>query len=82
MLDGGRNPEVPRARSKVKDEGFGVLNEPVGKEGVTSGHLMRLDAFQTLQPRPAVLPFNGRLIGRGDSYVRDVEAVRLISVEI
>ena len=40
VLDGGRNPEIPRATSKVKDEnqlaheGFGVLAEPVGKEGV------------------------------------------------
>ena len=162
VLDGGRNPEVPRATSKVKDEnqlaepvheGFSVLAELVGTEGVTSGprsgeaeltaraetqcfdsipsegnvevatevelnagagrrtrsvetlrkfvnafangvymdtelgdeiacNLMRLDAFQTLQPRPAVLPFNGRLIGRCDGNVRDVEVVGLILVEI
>ena len=161
-LDGGRNPEIPRATSKVKDgnqlaepvhEGFGVLAELVGKEGVTSGprsgeaeltaraepqcfdsipsegnvevtievesnagagrrtssvethrkfvnafangvymeselaneiagNLMRLDAFQMLEPRPAVLPFNGRLIIRCDGNVRDVEVVGLISVEI
>ena len=29
-----------------------------------AGNLLRLDAFQTLQPRSAVLPFNGRLIAR------------------
>ena len=151
VLDGGRNPEVPRARSKVKDEGFAVLTEPVGKEGVSSGprsgeaeltaragtqcfhsipsegktevaievesnagrrttsvetrrkfvnafangvyldtklddeiagNLMRLDAFQTLHPRRAVLPFNGRLIERCDGNIRDVEVVGLILVEI
>ena len=46
VLDGGRNPEIPIATSKVQDENkltepaherFGVLAEPVGKEGVTSG---------------------------------------------
>ena len=44
VVDGGINPEVPRATSKVEEEnqlakpvheGFGVLAEPVGKEGVT-----------------------------------------------
>ena len=160
VLDGGRNPEVPRATSKGKDktklaepihEGLGVLAEPVGKDGITSrllsvegeltaraetqcsgsvtsegkikvatevesnagrrtrsvetrrrfvnafangvymdnelddeiaGNLMRLDAYQTLQPRPAILQFNGRLIGRCDGNVRDVEVLGLISVEI
>ena len=48
MLDGGRNPEVPKARSKNEDEGFGVLVEPVGKEGVTSG------------PRSAEVEFTAR----------------------
>ena len=42
VLDGGRNSEVPRATSKVKEENqlaepvhksFGVLADPVGKEG-------------------------------------------------
>ena len=46
VLDGGRNSEIPRATSKVKDdnqlaepahEGFGVLAELVSKEGVPSG---------------------------------------------
>ena len=149
VLDGGRNPEVPRATSKGKDKTKlaepiheGVLAEPVGKDGTTSrlrsveaeltaraetqcsgsvtsegeievaaevesntvrrtrsvetrrrfviafansvymdtelddeiaGNLMRLDAYQTLQPRPAILQFNGRLIGRCDGNVRDVE---------
>ena len=45
VLDGGRNPEVPRATSKGKDEtklaepiheGLCVLAEPVGKDGITS----------------------------------------------
>ena len=157
VLDGGRNPEVPRATSKGNDktklaepahEGFGVLAEPAGKKGVTSatasgetdftaraetqcfdsipsegnvevatevessagrrtrsnetrrkfvnafangvymdtetddevaGNLMRLDAYQTLQPRPAILQFNGRLIGRCDG---NVEVLGLISLEI
>ena len=160
LLDGGRNPEDPRATSKGKGkiklaepihEGLGVLAEPVGKEGITSrlrsvkaelnaraetqcsnsvpsegkievatevesnsgrrtrsvetrrnfvnafansvymdtelddeiaGNSMRLDAYQTLQPRPPILQFNGRLIGRCDGNVRDVEVLGLISVEI
>ena len=47
-----------------------------------AGNLMRLDAYQTLQPRSTILPFNGRLIGRGDENFRDVEVLGLISVEI
>ena len=47
-----------------------------------AGNLMRLDAYQTLQPRPAILQFNGRMIGRCDGNVRDVKVLGLISVEI
>ena len=45
VLDGGRNPVVPRATSKGKrknkladpiHKGLGVIEEPVGKEGITS----------------------------------------------
>ena len=155
VLDGCRNPEVPRAMSKGKDKTKlaepiheGVLAEPVGKDGITSrlpgveaelnaraetqcsgsvtskgkievvesnagrrnrsvkicrkfvnafangvymdteldddiaDNLLRLDAYQTLQPRPAILPFYGRLIGRCDGNVRDVEVLGLILVEI
>ena len=47
-----------------------------------AGNLMRLDAYQTLQPRPAILQFNGRLIRRCDGNVRDVELLGSILVEI
>ena len=47
-----------------------------------AGNLMQLDAYQTLQPQPAILQFNGRLIGRCDGNVRDVEVLGLILVEI
>ena len=139
VLDGSRNPEVPRATSKGKDKiklaepiHEGGLAEHVGKDGITSRlrsfereltaraetqcfgsvtsegkievatevesnagrktrsvdtrrrfvnafangvymdtelddevavNLMRLDSYQTLQPRTAILQFNGRLIG-------------------
>ena len=46
-----------------------------------TGKLLRLDAYQTLQPQPAILQFNGRLIERCDGNVRDVEVLGLISVE-
>ena len=160
VLEGCRNPEVPRATSKGKDktklaepihEGLGVLAEPVGKDGIISrlrsveaeltaraetqcsgsvtsedkievatevesnagrstrsvetrrrfvnafangvymdtelddeiaGILMRLVAYQKLQPRPAILQFNGRLIGRCDGNIRDVVVLGLISVQI
>ena len=146
VLDGGRNPEVPRATSKGKDKTKlaepiheGVLADNVGKDGITSrlpsveaelsaraetqcsgsvtsegkievatevesnaGRRTRsvetrsrfvnafangvymdteLDAYQTLQPRPAILQFNGRLIGRCDGNVRDVDVLGLNSVE-
>ena len=38
-----------------------------------AGNLLRLEVYETLQPRPAILPFSGRLIGRCDEKVRDVE---------
>ena len=158
VLDGGRNPEVPRATSKGKEKTKlaepiheGVLAEHVGKDGITSrlrnveaeltaraetqcsgsvtsegkievatevesnagrrtrsvetrrrfvnafangvymdtelddkvaGSLMRLDVYQTLQPRQAILQFKGRVIGRCDGNVRDVDVLGLILVEI
>ena len=78
---GWRTRSVETLRKFVNAFATGVYMDTELDDKIV-GNLMLLDAFQTLQPRPAVLPFNGRLIGRCDENVRDVEVVGLISVEI
>ena len=71
---GRRTRSVENRRKFVNEFANGVYMDTELDDEI-AGILIRLDAFQTLQPRPAVLPFNGRLIGRCDGNVRDVEVV-------
>ena len=81
LISGRRTRSVETRRRFVNAFANGVYMDTELDDEIM-GNLMRLDAYQTLQPRPAILQFNGSLIGRCDGNVRDVEVLGLISVEI